>query len=301
MGKGNLFLGHGRGKMGNMVFTRQGGKQVFKTLNDHPNNPRSNGQQSQRAKFANANKFYSRGVQNLFKFAYEDKRQGETDFNAFMRHNISNARMISKPCMEDANYPALGNFLMSKGSLTACRIEANNEDFSFGTEYADSKGLKSFGKWCQEFIEGTNYRNNDIVTVVVIQGCYFYKNNDLPLTEPDPIAPPPEWKIKQFRLDVNSNESAVAVLNAAGFDESKETECPCVPINSSLPTGAAIIVSRETKNKLLVSTSRIQFGSDTLLVYQRMDAKEYKEECLLSWGASDPAILQGQIVDFTFG
>ena len=112
-----MMLGYARGAVGNLVFSRVKGNEVTKARNRQPANPKTSKQVYQRAKFLNAVKFYKRGVQNLFKFAYEDKTQQESDFNAFMRHNVSRAIPVGKGASTDSMYPAISNWITSVGSL----------------------------------------------------------------------------------------------------------------------------------------------------------------------------------------
>ena len=117
MAKGNMLLGYARGAVGNLVFSRVKGNEVTKARNRQPANPKTSKQVYQRAKFLNAVNFYKRGVQNLFKFAYEDKTQQESDFNAFMRHNVSRAIPVGKGASTETAYPAISNWITSVGSL----------------------------------------------------------------------------------------------------------------------------------------------------------------------------------------
>lgn len=117
MAKGNMLLGYARGAVGNLVFSRVKGNEVTKARNRQPANPKTSKQVYQRAKFLNAVNFYKRGVQNLFKFAYEDKTQQESDFNAFMRHNVSRAIPVGKTSATEPLYPAISNWITSVGSL----------------------------------------------------------------------------------------------------------------------------------------------------------------------------------------
>lgn len=112
-----MLLGYARGAVGNLVFSRVKGNEVTKARNRQPANPKTSKQVYQRAKFLNAVNFYKRGVQNLFKFAYEDKTQQESDFNAFMRHNVSRAVPVGKTSSTDSLYPAISNWITSVGSL----------------------------------------------------------------------------------------------------------------------------------------------------------------------------------------
>lgn len=112
-----MLLGYARGAVGNLVFSRVKGNEVTKARNRQPANPKTSKQVYQRAKFLNAVNFYKRGVQNLFKFAYEDKTQQESDFNAFMRHNVSRAIPVGKGSSTEPIYPAISNWITSVGSL----------------------------------------------------------------------------------------------------------------------------------------------------------------------------------------
>lgn len=112
-----MLLGYARGAVGNLVFSRVKGNEVTKARNRQPANPKTSKQVYQRAKFLNAVNFYKRGVQNLFKFAYEDKTQQESDFNAFMRHNVGRAIPVGKGSSTEPIYPAISNWITSVGSL----------------------------------------------------------------------------------------------------------------------------------------------------------------------------------------
>ena len=117
MSQGNMLLGYARGSVGDVTFYRSGGSQRARARNRKPNNPRSSSQMTQRAKFASAVKFYKRAVSNFFRFAYQDKKGNESDYNAFMRHNINGAPLISKTAFDKQGYPALGNWVLSYGEL----------------------------------------------------------------------------------------------------------------------------------------------------------------------------------------
>lgn len=144
MAKGNMLLGYARGAVGNLVFSRVKGNEVTKARNRQPANPKTSKQVYQRAKFLNAVNFYKRGVQNLFKFAYEDKTQQESDFNAFMRHNVSRAIPVGKGSATEPLYPAVSNWITSVGSLNGPQAVIGQvynslliEERSLGRTYAN--------------------------------------------------------------------------------------------------------------------------------------------------------------------
>ena len=70
MAKGNLFQGMGRGKVGDVVFSRLNGEQISRVRNRHPKNPRSNSQLFQRAIMATVMQAYSAG-KAIFDHSFE--------------------------------------------------------------------------------------------------------------------------------------------------------------------------------------------------------------------------------------
>lgn len=60
MAKGNLFLGMGRGSVGDVVFYRANGQQLSRARNRNPKNPKTQAQVIQRAILATATQSYSR-------------------------------------------------------------------------------------------------------------------------------------------------------------------------------------------------------------------------------------------------
>lgn len=116
MAKGNFLLGYARGSVGDVTFSRVKGNQVAKARNRNPANPNSIPQAMQRSLFADAVRFYTRGVQNAFKFAFERKLENESDYNAFMRLNVNRGVRIGKT--PESMYPAIGDWLVADGSIT---------------------------------------------------------------------------------------------------------------------------------------------------------------------------------------
>ena len=106
MAKGNIFMGTLKGRIGDQVLYVSKGEQNVIKYQKHVANPQSNGQMYQRARFSNAGRFFTRGRQAFFKFAFEGKKKGTSDFNAFMKSNINRSVLISKSALQVAGYPA---------------------------------------------------------------------------------------------------------------------------------------------------------------------------------------------------
>jgi hypothetical protein len=105
MAKGNLFQGMGRGKVGDVVFSRLNGEQISRVRNRHPKNPRSNSQLYQRAIMATVMQAYSAG-KAIFDHSFEGYAIGAQNQRRFLSLN---AKMLRQLVATDINTPLTGN------------------------------------------------------------------------------------------------------------------------------------------------------------------------------------------------
>lgn len=105
MAKGNLFQGMGRGKVGDVVFSRLNGEQISRVRNRHPKNPRSNSQLYQRAIMATVMQAYSAG-KAIFDHSFEGYAVGAQNQRRFLSLN---AKMLRQLVATDINTPLRGD------------------------------------------------------------------------------------------------------------------------------------------------------------------------------------------------
>ena len=91
MAKGNILLGMGRGKLGDIVLTRIDGQQIARPRNRQPKNPRTNKQLYQRAVMATVMQAYSAGIK-IFDHSFEGKSVGAANQRYFMKINAKKLR-----------------------------------------------------------------------------------------------------------------------------------------------------------------------------------------------------------------
>lgn len=131
MAKGNLFLGMGRGSVGDVTFYRSEGEQISRARNRHPSNPRTARQAITRAVNSSVSRIYSAG-QVLFNHSFQGVKPGKATQRKFMEINnrllrqmvlsdlangTSKARLgvpgvsVAVPCdgimISDGNYPVV--------------------------------------------------------------------------------------------------------------------------------------------------------------------------------------------------
>lgn len=93
MAKGNLFQGQARGKVGDVVFSVQNGKQISRVRNRSPKNPQTSAQMYQRAIMATVMRAYSAGKM-IFDHSFEGKSVGAASMARFMKLNADKLRSV---------------------------------------------------------------------------------------------------------------------------------------------------------------------------------------------------------------
>ena len=304
MAKGNMFIGNGSGKVGNLVVATRAGEQITRVYQPRVANPKSYAQMLQRAKFANAVKFYKKAVQNFFKFAFEDKKKAESDYNAFMRHNIMNSTLLIKGNVDDAYFPALGRWQMSSGSLpNAFGIVQDDTGFNFFNN--GIKGNATIGDISSALI-GQGFHTGDIVTFVLITSPVTYLDYDFSNLY-DSGLKQPEWLIVQFAIDPRDTRD----ISQANYLGSRIEGMGLFEGNSLYVSGdssikwdgdflnemaaTCCIVTRITGSGVMATNTTL-FGN-TYFDKMLSDAEgtDYENEVLVSWGAREGAILKGSI------
>ena len=304
MSKGSLFFGNASGKLGQVVLSTVKGQQIARAWQPKVANPKTSQQQLQRAKFANSVKFFRRAQQNLFKFAFEDKRKNESDYNAFMRHNVISSAVLDRVVYDNFNYPALAdNWLLSFGSLG--EINADNDiaekefvellSLPLGTGEIANLTIASASK---AFVDNYKAINGDFITLVGV------RSRVKTLTE-DPVEAP-EWHIVQFMVDTTNTGKLIEYLEKQDKDASDffstDGREPANIVFSYSKDGCAwlgIILSRVTANGVKVSTSYLMPNYYAYEIYQKSLELGYRQSALNSWGRSSEPILKGGIAKST--
>lgn len=297
MSKGNVLLGMSRGKLGDLVLTRGAGEQIARARNRHPKNPQTTKQMAQRAALATLVEFFVRGRKNLFKFAFESKKPGESDYNAFVRANMGIVPVQSSKTLKE-NGPVFGEFVISQGSLTAPEIifsvDCDNGGLGVSPLPGGADDL-TIGQLSQAIAEKNGLQNGDIITLVFISafGSSLNTNIDEAITDKTlaSLGYPQSWVIRQFTLDFNSTALARTLpffdngSFAAGEDivEFNVLNVGHVSYSLNYPCMVAAIASRVTPSGVKVSTSSLKLSKNTELAAVVGRSDEWKEWVAKNW------------------
>lgn len=295
MAHGNMLLGYARGSVGDVTFTRANGNQVTRARNRRPKNPKTYGQMYQRSLFANAVKMYQLAISKFFNFAFEDRKPHESDYNAFMRHNVKNSTNITKACFDDMDYPAIGNWMFSSGSLQPLNVinEANSAIVNLKNGVVLPAGAiepQTVGALSSLLIDNERYFPGDMITIVTY-GWGPYGGTSYPFLVPPTDEHETWFTYEQFILDVNSTTQisqfgySARVNNGTLFMESTGE-----PFDERY-VGICFIHSRNTDGKIQCSTSQLTLSGAYQQAYEDSLADTYIEQVVASWNATGTAIL----------
>lgn len=294
-----MFIGSAKGKVGNLVLYTRMGSQITRAYQSSVKNPKTGGQMLQRAKFSNAVKFYQKAVQHFFKFAFQDQKQTETAFNAFMRHNVDRACLLRKDEVNDPYFPAFGRWQMSQGSLAAPMVpKFNNANALFAN--TGIKGTEKTVADLSSILIGQGYHVGDIITFVCISSLVTSVDFDLSNYYDSGNLLQPQWDIRQLIVSTN-DQTAISDIPSLG---------PSVGVLSAVNGGlqfafnnpgysnaAAVIATRKGNGVTYASNAELVPNSVTLAMINATTTTAWIAEVTASWQSQGDAILQGGVAN----
>lgn len=222
MGKYYGIGGKRRGSVGNETYAIVKGTNVVKAKIIQVNDAKTPDQVEQRSKLQNAVKAYQNMSSEFLKKCFEDKKQKQSTYNAFVSHNAKMAQPFFKKYSDDKNIIGIGKFQVSYGSLQTLpivktgditisektynyyAIELDNEisdDANVGTVSAllmNKYGIKS-----GSLINGVSVYNTGV--------SYNANDDNNPLTLAD------SYSVKRAKNNFIINSGSTETLASKGF------------------------------------------------------------------------------------
>lgn len=302
MAKGNIILGYLRGSIGDITFFRAKGQQLSRARNRAPANPRTVLQMDQRAKMACAVKFFTQVGSNFFKYAFEGKKDKESYFNCFVKNNIYTGGYIGKQASRVYDFPALGNWQISAGTLPEITApfpqSANGVVYNVGT--VSSTPIETVSGLTSALIgsDSSRWREGDILTLL----CYCATNySTLPTiyidqgnraltalwqirlsTSNTDTLPSVEFPLLEMTFDCLLDSDGLKFYGSSGSEYTNNLYC------------FGLVHSRNTAKGLRVSSSTIVAPqAPDLLSVVSLSSGSYYNAVIADWQATEEAILQG--------
>lgn len=177
MAKGNLFLGTGRGKVGDVVFYRKNGEQITRVRDRSIKNPDTEAQQIQRAVLASVSKAYQAGSA-IFDHSFEGCGTGAECQNRFQKLNIDwlrsaisadlaanhgDTESVAAVVPRGASYPVPNAWIVSQGTLFQ---DVFDVDASAHDDEVDWKTAPDTNEKLGEYCTRLGLIDDDIFTIV---------------------------------------------------------------------------------------------------------------------------------------
>lgn len=171
MSKGNMLLGHARGKVGSLVFSRANGKQITRARAEVVKNPQTESQMVQRIILNTIAQAYSK-VSEIADHSFEGIQAGQESMSYFMKRNLAALRtkLIEVGDFDAAepeftpigmNFLATNTYEIAKGSLPEINLE----------EVAADGGLVAIGgNTYQDVINALGLQRGDQLTFMCLTG-----------------------------------------------------------------------------------------------------------------------------------
>lgn len=160
MSKGNMLLGHARGKVGSLVFSRADGKQIVRSRAEVVKNPRTQAQMIQRIMLNTIAQAYS-SMKDIVDHSFQGLSEGQQSMSYFMQRNLNNLR--SKVAAEVAagknlseifdfsplksNKLAVNAYEIAKGTLPEINVTFDSEGGRSLIIDADQNTYASVAGW----------------------------------------------------------------------------------------------------------------------------------------------------------
>lgn len=251
MAKGNLFLGTGRKKLGDVVLYRRNGQQQARVRIRNVANPKSYGQALQRNYLAPVSKFYA-PLAGVLEKSWEGLNKMDS-YQAFLKANIDLARANGWAVLKGSAFTPLP-YKLSKGILPP--MTYNWDQGAPGLVTSLNLTLQTTIANLTEEMKSMGYSDGDQLTAI---GVYQ-------TTEGDFI---PSW----FRIFLNSSDQTLlngfgnGILNFGSYDG----KLALYEQEDRLVAGA-FIVSRFDGSRWLRSTQYLEVADDILSEFTGEDA-----------------------------
>ena len=249
--------GKRKGSVGNETYAINRGENIVKSKIIQVNDAKTPEQVEQRSKLQNAVKAYQNMTPAFLKKCFEDKKQRQSTYNAFVSHNARMAQPFFKKYSDDKNIIGIGKFQVSYGSLQnlpvakTADITYNEKKYKYfaielNNDIADDANV---GAVSQALINKYGIKSGSILNGVSIYntGVSFNENDDN-----NPITLADTYSVKKAKQNFIINSASNDTLASKGFKIVKTDDMKYLVLleeNSAVNVAEGCIY--ETDNELI--------------------------------------------------
>ena len=258
MAKGNLLLGHAKGKVGSIVLSRAFGQQITRSLPSSVKNPKTRPQNAQRAILATVAKAASI-MTPIVNHSFAGVTYGSESVRYFRKINLNQLRALYRDG-DQAGYnltPKGGavvpnSYIVSQGNLPAFQIAYKGDDFGFKmTANSLPSGQVSVSEFLQAFPYLQGGDQLTIVKLILTSGSLqdgtanFVLSYDRIVFAPNAFNDPDGYIINESGHFENSKLDLTKTTNAEMLEVGEIGTQTMLTAPSTNVYGAALILSRQ--------------------------------------------------------
>ena len=286
MSKSNMLLGLAKGKVGDLVFYRDGGEQRTRTR-VVPKNPRTPAQMAQRVKMANVSALY-RTLSNVLSESFTNRPSNQSGYNAFAAQAISLAPYQTKE-MAAVDVVLPQPCFASKGVLPALPLEGDlSGETPYGVSLLGTYGTTTptIAQVSQDLVD--NYSNFQYGDKLAFVGVRFTASG----VEVGGVAVYTPLLIVDVLELSSSNTNSLSGTSFSVTDNVLSTDMFVTLAEGEIGM-AAIIHSRVNENGQLETTSQMfQLTPSAQTLYDAHRTQQALEEAVQSYMAGSESILR---------
>lgn len=286
----NFWLVNQKKKLAGAVIYQAMGQTRSRELAASVANPRTTSQMNQRVKWANLVNFY-RANRGWMKFAYETKKESQSEYNKFMSLNVANSRIYLPKSVAAAGGCIVDSYLMTQGSLPSIEVAAITGGWNTNIFLEDITGLDD------------NSTIGEVSSQILAQNPAIREGDQLSFLrftqQTNASTGVPYVVVRKYEVIINSNDirrfydffPADYVIFAGSPQQ------PALSVQDSGNAGGFLFVlSRTINGKTYVSTQSIVVANNSTLI-DAYSSPSALQAAIDSYGESEDAFLTSSSAD----
>lgn len=274
------------GRVGGNVYYMNKGQNIARELAPAISNPRSDGQQEQRMRWANMVAFYRANQPWMKRGAFESKKQTWSDYNAFVSANSKVSPVFLTKEVAEQGGAVVAPYVVTKGSLPSVVVSLIDSDETFITdlylgELSDISGTTTAKALSEALLENNNgLREGDQLSFI------------LNIQESRGGVPFIVARYYEFIIDSTDTRTLADLGLGDVLVDDTHNEKQCLGFtNDGAVCGGACIVSRTTSGEIKVSTQALVLTDDCSAFLAVYTSETAFQQASASYGESEANFL----------
>lgn len=267
------------GRLGEQVFYVVNGETRARKLAAKVNNPRTAQQMEQRTKWANLVNFY-RANRDWMKYAFENKKRNQSDYNKYMSLNVANSRIYLPKSFANQGACVVDAYTMTQGSLPSIETTKTSTGWATNLYLTDANALPenpTIGEVTRQLLAANPaLREGDQISFIRLS------------QQTNPVTGVPYVVVRKYEVILNSSSVKFFYdympIDYIVFDGGANPNC--IEVNDSGNAGGFLmILSRTISGKTYVSSQNIVVANNTALI-EAYSSSNAQQAAIDSYGES---------------